>query len=136
MRDAELILRFLALFYKTPYKRPMKKFLNDFMKEHRRDDKDKLSEFEKLFTQTTDAVLDRLGPKPFNLRTGLNAAVYDAIYVAFARNLQNMSAQRKIKEKYAELCQNRKFLNLVSQHTTDEDNVPSRIRKANRALFE
>ena len=135
MRDTELILRFLALFYKAPYKKPMKKFLNDFMKEHRKDDSSKLAGLEKLFTETTEAVLRVLGSKPFNLRTGLNAAVYDATYVAFAKHLKNLTAYQGIKDKYLELNENKKFLKLVSQHTTDEDNVPSRIRRANRALF-
>jgi uncharacterized protein with ParB-like and HNH nuclease domain len=134
-RDGELILRFFALFYKVPYKKPMKKFLNDFMKEHRRDLPAELEKFENLFKRTTDAVLRILGPKPFNLRTGLNAAVYDATFVAFARNLKNLSNHRKLKDKFEELTRNKAFLRLVSQHTTDEDNVPRRIRKAKKALF-
>jgi len=134
-RDVELILRFLALLYKTPYKKPMKKFLNDFMKEHRRSTPKELMIFENVFKQTADTVLRVLGPKPFNLRTGLNAAVYDATFVAFAKNLKNVAAHHKIKSRFDELKENRSFLKLVSQHTTDEDNVPRRIRKANRVLF-
>jgi uncharacterized protein with ParB-like and HNH nuclease domain len=134
-RDAELILRFFALFHKSPYKRPMKKFLNDFMEEHRRATPEELEILEDLFKQTTDAVLRALGPKPFNLTTGMNAAVYDATFVAFARNLNNVTAHHKLREKFEELKGNKTFLKLVSQHTTDEDNVPKRIRKANRALF-
>jgi uncharacterized protein with ParB-like and HNH nuclease domain len=137
-RDVELILRFFSLFYKSPYKKPMKKFLNDFMKENRRPTPDRLAEFEGLFKQTTDAVLRILGPKPFNLRAGLNAAVYDATFVAFAKNLaaiQRTDHHQRIQNRFEQLKQNRMFLRLVRQHTTDEDNVPRRIRKANRVLF-
>ncbi|MGD0567423.1 MAG: DUF262 domain-containing protein [Candidatus Sulfotelmatobacter sp.] len=135
MRDRELILRFFALFYNSTYKKPMKKFLNDFMRDHRRDSPSELAKFETLFKQTADAVLRILGPKPFNLRTGLNAAVYDATFVAFAKNLRNIAAHHKVKLRFDDLTENKAFLKLVSQHTTDEDNVPKRIRKATRALF-
>jgi hypothetical protein len=136
-RDVELILRFFALFYKVPYKKPMKKFLNDFMKEHRRATPEQVSEWETLFKETTDAVLKALGVKPFNLRTGLNAAAYDSTFVAFAKNINGIKngEHHGLKAKFNQLTANKAFSGLISAHTTDEDNIPRRIRKANRVLF-
>src|SRR5205085_10276330 len=112
MRDVELILRFLALFYNVKnYKKPMKGFLNDFMKTNRRqpvatkDDSEakkkaieekrkayeaRLKEFEDLFIQTSETVVTYLGAKPFHVLRGLNAAVFDSVFTAFARHLDKV----------------------------------------------
>jgi hypothetical protein len=136
-RDVELILRFLALFYNLKnYKKPMKKFLNDFMKLNRKASALKLSEFEKLFKRTADAVIKNLGKKPFHLRAGLNAAVYDSTFTAFAKNLNDIrGGHAQFKSKFEKLTANDGYLKLVSSATTDEDIIPKRIKKAEHFLF-
>jgi uncharacterized protein with ParB-like and HNH nuclease domain len=142
-RDAELILRFLALFYNIElYKKPMKKFLNDFMRENRRAASDKLFEYEYLFRKTCDAVIEYLGEKPFHIHAGLNAAVYDSVFNAFASNLDKLStkyetkrSRGQLKVKYEQLIKNKTYLKLVSAATTDEEVIPKRIRIAKRILF-
>lgn len=135
-RDVELILRFLALFYdRKAYKKPMKQFLNTFMKVHRRAPTTKIAEFEGLFKTTTDAVMSTLGERPFHIHTGLNAAVYDSVFTAFADNHTAAKNRRKLRSGFGKLTKNAGYLKLVTAATTDEDVIPKRIRKASKALF-
>jgi hypothetical protein len=53
----------------------MKDFLNKFMDAHRDPSDSELDAYPLLFRKTAAAVLDALGPKPFHVRAGLNAAV-------------------------------------------------------------
>jgi hypothetical protein len=134
----ELILRFLALFYNLDgYEKPMKQFLNSFMKENKDAGTDRLAEFNTLFQRTADVVLHHLGPKPFNLHTGLNAAAYDAVFTAFAHNLARIDkgGALALRAKFNLLKGKASFVKLVSAATTDEDVIPKRIRIAKRVLF-
>jgi uncharacterized protein with ParB-like and HNH nuclease domain len=137
-RDVELILRFLALYYtiKT-YEKPMKQFLNNFMKDHRRPSAEKLTEFETLFKRTAEAVISHLGPKPFHIRAGLNAAVYDATFTVFAKHLARIErgGTQRLRAKFNSLITNKSFDKYVSAATTDEEVIPKRIALAKRVLF-
>jgi len=134
-RDVELILRFLALHFETPaYKRPMKDFLSGFMKAHQRAQESKLAEIRDCFEATSLAVLSALGTKPFHLRTGLNAAVFDAVFVAFARNPEKSS--EGLARNYETLCGTEDFLDCTRSHTTDNDVISKRLELAESVLFE
>lgn len=164
MRDIELILRFLALFYNVKnYEKPMKEFLNTFMRAHRLpphenpndlDSKKRviaekrkayeaqLKEFEDVFTRTAQAVVQYLGPKPFHILRGLNAAVFDSVFTAFALNIDKAGngkvAPTKIKQvrgKFDALLRNEQYGEWVSAATTDEKVVPNRLKKAAKVLF-
>ena len=134
LRDVELILRFFALHHDSGgYFKPMKDFLSDFMDKHKKDDRSKLSAYEKLFTATTQAVRKHLGPRPFHIRAGLNVAAYDAVYVAFARNLQ--SIRSGVSGRYTSLKENKRFQELISSATTDEAAVAARLKLVEKKLF-
>lgn len=142
-RDVELVLRFLALFYnRRAYKKPMKQFLNVFMRSHKRAEQSEIDGFKRLFTRTADAVLEILGEKPFHIHTGLNAAVFDSIFTAFAENLNVIDAgygsnkdKAELKARYKELTKDQSYLKLVTTGTTDQDIIPKRIKKAEKVLF-
>jgi uncharacterized protein with ParB-like and HNH nuclease domain len=134
MRDMELVLRFLALYYlASDYRKPMKGFLSEFMEKHRDDDAQKLSEYERLFRDTTQAIHKHLPPRPFHIRTGLNAAAFDGIYVAFARNMDRVPAD--ILDRYHALIGSARFAELVNSGTTDEDVVRDRMKEVEEELF-
>jgi hypothetical protein len=143
MRDTELILRFLALHNdRRHYKKPMKQFLNTYMKENRRADHQKLDSFLSLFTRTSDAVLKYLGETPFHIRRGMNAAVMDSVFIAFAENIDKVEAyttkknRAQLQGRFKKLTRRDKdYLNLVSTGTTDEEIIPKRIAHANTVLF-
>jgi Protein of unknown function DUF262 len=164
MRDIELILRFLALLYNVKkYEKPMKEFLNAFMRTYRlppqenpkdSDAKKKttaekrkayeaqMKEFEDVFTRTAQAVVQYLDPKPFHIMRGLNAAVFDSVFTAFALHVDKVSNGKatpaKIKQmrgKFDALLKNRQYVKWISAATTDESVVPKRLKKAENILF-
>lgn len=140
-RDVELVLRFFALLHESvSYKKPMKDFLSDFMRTYQLpepalqdDGKRRLEEFRKELKDTAEAVLNSLGPKPFHLTAGLNAAVFDSVFVAFARNLNKIPGD--IKTRFDLLKSDKAFQDNVSSSTTDVEAVTNRLGLAERLLF-
>ena len=131
MRDVELIVRFLALLEVSEnYYKPMKTFLNDFMAKHQDDISDQ--PYRSVFEGTAERVLASLGPRPFHIRRGLNAAVFDSVMIAFART---ESSPTDIKSRWATLLANPSFENATRSATTDEDTVRRRIDIASHILF-
>jgi hypothetical protein len=133
-RDVELILRFLALsFNAANYDRPMKNFLSDFMRENRRATEARQTEFASVFADTVAAIRSSLGPKPFHIRTGLNAAVFDAVSAAFSSHLGDIPAD--MDNRFDHLLADERFLELVSAHTTDKEVVEQRLLTTAKRLF-
>lgn len=133
-RDVELILRFLALFHNSQnYEKPMKDFLSGFMKAHQHAKPPVLKAYGKLFEATGEKVVDCLGPKPFHVRTGLNAAVFDSVFVAFAEHLTKVPSD--IKKRFEVLKKNAEFEERTSSATTDKEAVADRLKLARSILF-
>ena len=131
MRDVELIVRFYALFQGSEqYSKPMKKFLNDYMKEHQTDTSDQ--PYRSNFVGTVGRVVKALGPRPFHVRRGINAAVYDSVMIAFARS---EAKPLDIKSRWATLLENPSFDDATRSSTTDVDTVKRRIEIATHILF-
>ncbi len=133
-RDVELVLRFLALNAAgKAYKKPMKDFLSDFMYEHKNPSEAMLRKFRREFTNTVTALLQHLGPKPFHIRAGLNAAAFDSVAVAFAKHLTEIP--KDIAKRFAKLKENAAFDKCISSATTDEESLSDRMRTAAKKLF-
>lgn len=133
MRDVELILRFLALYYKyKEYKSPMKDFLSGFISDYKNDE-NKVKEFKKIFEKTVSTIASQLNPHPFRIKTGLHAAVFDSIMAAFALNLNNIP--RDIKERHQKLLRDKEYEECVYKFTTVEEFVKQRIDMATKKLF-
>lgn len=138
MRDVELILRFFAIFYNLKnYEKPMKQFLNVYMKDNRNPSDDELErKFTALFTRTSDTVVRYLGDRPFSVHAGLNAAIYDAVFTAFAKNLNKLDRPNvkgqisEVRKKYKRLLKQEKFIEWTNSATTDKDVVPKRVNRA------
>ena len=82
---------------------------------------------------TSDKVFECLGPKPFHVRAGLNAAVFDSVFVAFAKNLTKVPSD--IKNRYEALKKNAQYEERTRSHTTDKDTVADRLNYAQTILF-
>jgi hypothetical protein len=140
-RDVELILRFFALQHSLAnYTKPMKDFLSVFMKENQFDsrtpsarDELRLQTFGDDFRSVTKAVLDSLGKKPFHLVSGINAATFDAVYVAFSRNKSKIP--HDIATRFTALKNDDDFKKRIGSATTDEESVRGRIDLAEKCLF-
>ena len=133
-RDVELVLRFLALnFAAKDYKKPMKDFLSNFMFEHKNPTKATLRRFQDEFTNTAIALVKHLGPKPFHIRAGLNAAAFDSVAVAFAKHLTKIP--KDIAKRFTHLKANVAFEKRISSATTDEESLSDRMSTAVKELF-
>jgi uncharacterized protein with ParB-like and HNH nuclease domain len=133
LRDIELILRFLALYkhYET-YKKPMKDFLSNFMKDYL-NKSEEIKQFKTIFETTVSLINEKLDKPPFKIKTGLNAAVFDSIMVAFALNYSKIPDD--IRSRHKILLKDEEYLNAVYKFTTDEKFVKQRIEIAERKLF-
>lgn len=133
-RDRELILRFLALHASADaYKTPMKEYLNRFMKKNRHASAGRLAASKALFERTCEDVVESLGERPFHVRKALNAAVFDAVMVAFSRHPGDVPEDASVR--YRRLVRNQEFEEHTRIHTTDVDVVHSRLEQAEEALF-
>ena len=133
-RDVELILRFLALFYDSKsYDKPMKDFLSTFMKTHQHAKAQVLSGYKQVFVGVVGKVVKCLGSKPFHVRTGLNAAVFDSVLVAFAENLSKVPPD--VKSRYEVLKKDPNYEKRTRSATTDKEAVDERLKIARRILF-
>ena len=133
-RDVELVLRFLALREDAmSYRKPMKDFLSTFMDRHRYAEPDRLDAFRVLFRRTMTTILDKLGEKPFHIKAGLNAAVFDAVSTAFSKHLDAIPAD--VEARYRALVADDGFLEMASAGTTDEEIVSGRLERAEQTLF-
>ena len=133
-RDRELILRFLALYYQgSAYSKPMKAFLSEFMSSNRKGERFPLDQCRTLFVSTAEAVHSHLGPKPFHIRAGLNAAMFDCVFVAFAKHIG--SIPQDVSDRYSSLESDPDLHTFISSATTDEDVVKGRLERAERVLF-
>lgn len=133
-RDVELILRFLALFENSrKYEKPMKDFLNKFMATNRRPDEASLDAFREIFERTATQIEQSLGQKPFHIRAGLNAAVFDSVFVTVARHIASIPPD--LRERYSTLIHDPRYLALVTSATTDKDVVQRRLNLAEETLI-
>ncbi len=133
-RDVELILRFVALAHNAKnYEKPMKEFLSNFMATHRNPNTEGLNTEARTFKETCDLVINKLGPKPFHLRNGLNAGVFDSVFLAFSRHRD--SCPEDIGAKFEALKINPEFEDATQRATTDTKVVKARLAKAEQVLF-
>ena len=134
-KDTQLILRYMSLYHGSAnYKKPMRDFLSKFMETHRYPENSFLEQEKCRFEKTCDLIIKHLGSKrPLNSSGPLNAAVFDAIFVAFAKNCN--SIPEDISGRIKSLVQNKEFIELVDSATTDPLTVNKRLRMANSTLF-
>jgi len=137
LKDQEFVLRFLALyFYGDQYERPMGEFLTKFAKKYQRADTSFLSKAEQVFSETINLAYQSLNGKAFRPDRVLNAALFDSVMVGLARRIArgavtNLSA---VKTAYDALLQDKEFIDLISQHTSDDSNVEKRLQKTTLAF--
>lgn len=89
-----------------------------------------------IFMDTTVKIHEYLGSNVFKPRRILVAAICDAIMVGVAKRLEkgDIKDHKAMQSKYKRLLRNEAFINASSEHTTDEDNVITRIELATQAF--
>lgn len=132
-RDLELVLRFFALQTIESYKKPLKDYLTFYMRKNRNASYEDLDAKTTTFTRTCDLIVDSLGEKPFHIRAGLNAAVFDSVMVAVSKNLENIPDD--FQTRFLELTGDSEYLECTQSRTTDEDIIRKRFAIAENRLF-
>lgn len=139
LKDQELILRFLAMYFRGEnYKRPMKEFLNDFTEDAMQKGEAFLSQCKNLFEKTIDTIFKCIGGKAFRPERALNAAMYDSVMVAIARRLDTaeISDLEALKREYTKLLSDSSYLSAISQSTSDDKNVEYRLKEVTTRFAE
>jgi thymidylate kinase len=139
MRDEELILRFLALYFNgNNYHKPMKEFLNQFMGKNQGLNLHLQPQLRQSFEQTIEVIHQSLGNQAFKPKKMINAAVFDAVMIGIARRLEKgkIDNSERLKEIYQKLLNEEKFLRVTvdTARTTEKDAVNSRIEIATQAF--
>ena len=132
-RDLELALRFLAMRDSSAYTHPMKDYLSRFMHKNRNASTDMLEGSRGVFKNTCRAVVDELGEKPFHVRRGLNAAIFDSVMCAFSNHLNDIPPD--VKNRYKALVGDSDFDKNTRNSTTNVDVVRGRFHQAATRLF-
>lgn len=130
-KDVELILRFFS-FYKNGdnYERPIKDFMSNFMRENQHVNFEKRQDFEKLFKETCDKVIELLGERPFHIWSGLNVAVFDSTFTTLAK----WGFKTDLKERFTNLKRDEDFVKGVRGATADDSVVQLRMQLARQYL--
>lgn len=139
LKDQEFVLRFLALyFHGNQYKKPIAEFLTVFAKRYQQASPSFLAEAGQVFTETIKVIYQSLGSKAFRPDRALNAALFDAVMVGLARRISQRPATdlTAIKTAYDALLLNKDFIDLISQSTSDDNNVRQRLQIATQAFVD
>ncbi|MBI2756751.1 MAG: DUF262 domain-containing protein [Chloroflexi bacterium] len=135
MRDIEMILRFVSLYYfANEYKKPMKDFLSTAMRKKRNLSAGESAALEETFNTTCSRIVAQLGDRPFHQQRGMNPAVFDAVFTAIAKHAGELPAD--IKARLATLIESEDFKKNASYRTTDPEEVAGRLTLASTKLFD
>jgi hypothetical protein len=130
LKDQELILRFLSLYYKgDQYQKPMSEFITRWAKKNKNPSDAFIDECRNLFITSINSIYDALGDSAFRPERVLNAGVFDSVMVAIAK--RQSGGERLQKEKitgvYRALMNNQDYVRMVSISTSDAINVKGRL---------
>lgn len=137
LKDQELILRFLALYFNfDSYQRPIKEFLNEYMGKNRKLQVYARADIEQAFVPAITLLDQSLGKRVFRPERVLNAAVFDSVMVGLARRLEDgeISDTEQLRARYDDLLRNDDYFNACKTGTSDEANVFRRIGLATSAF--
>jgi len=137
MRDQELILRFLALYYDAgQYSRPMKGFLTNFMGRNKHLTIIPAETIRSAFSLAIEAIHEGIGSRAFRLARVLNAAVFDAVMVGVARRLDRgaIADSEALRSRYKNLIEDARFLAVTERATADEESVSKRLALSTAAF--
>jgi uncharacterized protein with ParB-like and HNH nuclease domain len=133
LKDQELILRFLAFYFDgDKYQRPINEFLNKFARRRCNAKNALLTESRKIFISTIDVIWKSIGRDAFRPIGPINAAAFDSVMVGLARRVSKgpIKDYGKVKKAYDDLFADSEYSRLISQSTSDENNVESRLKIA------
>ena len=139
LKDQELILRFMAFLHEGQhYTRTMSEFLDVFAHTNRIPDDAWIRNTSKLFEETVRAFAQAKGRESFRLTDGrvVNAAVFDSMSVGLAKRIETTGVleDRFVREVHDQLIDDTNYLKYVTQATSDDASVASRLEMTTNAF--
>lgn len=135
MKDEELILRFLGLFYDfATYAKPMNSFLSSFMGKNRNPPLEKLEEMKTVFLNTISYVQKNIGLEAFRPKRNLNIAAFDSVMYVIAKNMSQLKTSLNVHIR--ELFNNETYKKSISEGTTDPETIATRLKLAKKYLVQ
>ena len=136
LRDQELILRFLALYFGGKYSKPMGGFLNKYMGANRHLELQSSKQISQVFNNTVETLNKYLGATAFKPKGAFIAALFDSVMVGVAKRLEKGAIKDvdALNRKFLALLKKKAFIGSTKTHTSDEENVVKRIKLATMAF--
>ena len=141
MKDQELILRFLAMYFvtKESYRGPLKRFLNEFMGSNRRLKLQPSERIVSVFEETMKAIFDHLGAnafKPPQSNGRFTAAVFDSVSVGVATRLEcgSITDGKAARQQYDSLLKDDEYRKAIFEGTASTNQVQKRLGLAIEAF--
>ncbi len=140
MRDQELILRFLAMYFnRKEYKSPLTRFLNEYMGSNRHLKVQSEEEIRHVFENTMETIHAHLGAnafKPPQSNGRFTAAVFDSVAVGVANRLEwgNIQNGEVFKAQYNALIKDEDYLKATFGGTAQTSVVEQRLSMAIEAF--
>lgn len=129
LRDAELVLRFLALLNdRSQYDAPMREFLSNYQEANMANTKF-LDSNAQVFETTVNTIYSGIGEHAFRISSSnaVNKSVCDSVMVAVAELLKGGSKLADMDSRFAKLIVDEHYVKAVTSATSREDNVNARI---------
>ena len=111
----------------------MKEYLNVAMRQNQSGKSDVVKKFTELFPTVCDAVVSKLGQKPFHIRGPLNTSVLDSVFSALLENVDHLP--KDIIDRYKALLSDKEFLERTYSSTTDTQVLRDRFTIARKYLI-
>ena len=139
LKDQEMILRFMAMLHNgDDYFSPMEEFLNVFTQTNRNPEEAWMLDTADIFEQTVKAFADPMGKSAFRVSGGrvVNAAVFDSMSAGLANRIRAGGApdDEVVREIHNRLMRDEDYLVAISQGTSSERSVATRLRIAKTAF--
>ncbi|MEU6825733.1 DUF262 domain-containing protein [Streptomyces atriruber] len=136
LRDQELILRIIALYYSSSaYFRPQKKFLNEFLGAHRNLQGLDQGKISTLFASCSDLLIEGPGRNALRYQSSqVNAALTEALYVGLMRRLDSGGSPSvdDVTSAVQAFTANKEAAVTISGSTATEEYVRKRLEMATR----
>lgn len=139
LKDIELIVRFLSLFYyEASYARPMKTFLNRYMSSNRYLQKQSETDIKQMFTSVVKVIVEAIGERAFRPNNPVNGAVVDSLMIGIGNRLKKgpITDYAQIRTAYNKLLENEAYKLSIGRAIANEEMVSSRIRLSKEAFID
>ncbi|MER5350497.1 DUF262 domain-containing protein [Kitasatospora sp. NPDC002551] len=140
LRDQELILRIIALYYNSAnYFRPQKKFLNEFLGKHRSLEGIDRNKVGALFLESSKLLVQGPGKSALRFQSSqVNAALAEALYVGLMRRIDQGSppSAEQVERAVEQFRGHRETAVTISGSTATEEYLRRRLELSTQIFSE